>query len=85
MRKILICLSIPCLFFLAGCTTATPAPEPNPEPEPTALPTEAPTLVPTPEPTEVVDYCVDCHTDKEQLISVAKPVVEAESESSGVG
>jgi hypothetical protein len=83
MRKLLIFLSIPCLFILAGCATSTP--EPTPEPEPTALPTEAPTLVPTPEPTEVVDYCVECHTDKEQLISTAKPVVEAESESSGVG
>ena len=32
-----------------------------------------------------VDYCVDCHTDKDQLISTGKPVVEAEAESSGVG
>jgi hypothetical protein len=83
MRKLLIILSAPCLLLLAGCTTSTPAP--TPESEPTALPTEVPTLVPTPVPTEVVDYCVDCHTDKEQLISTAKPVVEAESESSGVG
>ena len=83
MRKLFIFLSITCLFSLAGCTTATP--EPTPEPEPTALPTEVPTLIPTPVPTEVVDYCVDCHTDKEQLISTARPVVEAESESSGVG
>ena len=83
MRKLFICLSIPCLFFLAGCATSTPAP--TLEPEPTALPTEAPTLVATPEPTEVVDFCVDCHTDKEQLIAVAQPVLETESESSGVG
>jgi hypothetical protein len=83
MRKLIIILSIPCLLILAGCTASTPAP--TLEPEPTALPTEVPTLVPTPVPTEVVDYCVDCHTDKEQLISTAKPVVEAESESSGVG
>jgi hypothetical protein len=83
MRKLFIALSIAGLFFLAGCATSTP--EPTPKPEPTALPTEVPTLVPTPVPTEVVDYCVDCHTDKEQLISTAKPVVEAESESSGVG
>ena len=83
MRKLFITLSIPCLFMLVGCATSTPAP--TPEPEPTSLPTEAPTLVPTPEPTKVVDYCVDCHTDKEQLISTAKPEVEAESESSGVG
>ena len=81
MRKLFICLSILCLFFLAGCNTSTPVPEP----EPTQSPTETPTLVPTPKPTQVVDYCVDCHTDKEQLISVAKPVLETESESSGVG
>ena len=81
MRKLFIALSIPCLFLLAGCATSTPVPTP----EPTALPTEVPTLIPTPVPTEAVDYCVDCHTDKEQLISTAKPVVEAESESSGVG
>jgi len=83
MRKLFIYLSMSCLFFLAGCATATPAP--MPESEPTVLPTEVPTLIPTPVPTKVVDYCVDCHTDKEQLISTAKPVVEAESESSGVG
>ena len=81
MQKLFICLSILCLFLLVGCNTATPAPEP----EPTQLPTETPTLVPTPEPTKVVDYCVDCHTDKERLISVAMPVLETESESSGVG
>ena len=83
MRKLLFFLSTVCLFFLASC--ATPTPVPIPEPEPTAIPTEAPTLVPTPEPTEVVDFCLDCHTDKEQLIAVAKPVLETESESSGVG
>jgi hypothetical protein len=83
MRKLFIFMCISCLFFLAGCATSTP--EPTPEPEPTALPTEAPTSVPTPEPTEVVDYCVNCHTDKEQLISTAKPEEVAEEESSGVG
>jgi hypothetical protein len=83
MRKSLIYLGIACILFLAGCNTSTPTPEP--EPEPTALPSEVPTLVLTPASTEVVDYCVDCHTDKEKLISTAKPVVETESESSGVG
>lgn len=81
MRKLIVLLGLSCLFFLAGCNTSTPTPEPEPMP----LPTEEPTLVPTSVPTEVVDYCVDCHTDKEQLISTAKPVEEAESESSGVG
>jgi len=84
MRKLFIYISIACLFFLAGCNTSTP--EPTLEPEPTTpSPTEEPTPVPSPVPTEVVDYCVDCHTDKEQLIAVAEPVLETESESSGVG
>ena len=70
------------MLFLVGCQTATPEPVPTN----TAIP---PT--PTVEPTETVevivqvDYCVDCHTDKEQLISTAKPEETAEEESSGVG
>jgi hypothetical protein len=81
MRKLFVFLGIACVLFLSGCNSSTPAPEPDPTP----LPTDVPTLVPSPEPTKVVDYCVECHTDKEQLISTAKPVVETESESSGVG
>jgi hypothetical protein len=69
---------------LTGCNTSTPIPA-----EPTTVPTITPEPVMLPEPTEVpteiVDYCVSCHTDKEQLVSTAKPVLEAEAESSGVG
>jgi len=82
MRKPLILLGFLGLLFLASCQSATPTPEP------TQVPTDippTPTQVPSPEPTVAVDYCVDCHTDKEQLISVAAPVEEGESESSGVG
>ena len=71
-----------CLVFIAGCSSATPAPEP------TLVLTEEPTSVPEPQPTEIVktvDYCVDCHTDKEQLVATGKPIVEVEGESSGVG
>lgn len=31
------------------------------------------------------DYCLECHTDKEQLTVLAKPVETVESESKGVG
>ena len=82
MIKIITFVLASMLLFLAGCQAAIPEPVPtntavSPEPEPTVEPT-----------VEVVveeDYCVSCHTDKEQLISVAKPVEEKESESSGVG
>ncbi len=67
-------------LLLAGCQKAA-----TEEPVPTV--TEAP---PTAEPTEEavveVDYCLSCHTDKEQLVATAKPEEEAaESESKGVG
>lgn len=70
------------MLLLAGCQTATPEPTPTN----TAIPP-----IPTMEPTATVavvanvDYCVDCHTDKEQLISTAKPEETVEGESSGVG
>ena len=81
MRRLFVLLSLFYLFFLAGCNTATPVPTP----EPTQPPTEAPTTVPTIEPTKIVDYCVDCHTNKEELIANVKPEAMVESESSGAG
>lgn len=56
-----------------------------------ASPTEEPTLEPsatsTVLPTEVVvlDYCVACHTDQDQLITTAKVEEVVEKESEGVG
>ena len=80
MRKIITLVLASMLLFLAGCQAATPEPVPtNTEPPPTS------TVEPTVEVVVEVDYCVDCHTDKEQLIAVANPIVESESESSGVG
>jgi len=78
-------------------TSSGESPEPQPATEapavvatePTATPTQEPTATPTLEPTPtevaVADYCVDCHTDKEQLIATAKEEKPAESESKGVG
>lgn len=80
MRKIITFVLASMLLFLAGCQTATPEPVPTN----TVVP-PTPTVEPTVEVVVEVDYCVSCHTDKEQLISVAKPVEEKESESSGVG
>ena len=79
MRKILTFV-LASLFFLTGCQAATPEPVPTNTPVP-----PTPTIEPTVEVVVEVDYCVSCHTDKDQLISVANPVEETESESSGVG
>ncbi len=79
-KKIFLLLAF--MLFLAGCQAATPEPIPTN----TTIPS-----TPTIEPTETieivakVDYCVDCHTDKEQLISTAKSEEVADEESSGVG
>ena len=81
MRKLLVFLSFCYLIILAGCNTPTP----TSTPDPTQPPTEAPTIIPTAEPTKAVDYCVDCHTNKESLIASAKPEEVVESESSGSG
>lgn len=95
-RAVLISLSL----LMAACAgpaappTATVAPTSMP-----ATPTTEPTVVvaiataplPTAEPVATAteappaDYCLDCHTDKERLMVLAKPEETSESESSGVG
>ena len=80
MQKVWLILLIFLLLFLAGCQTATPESVPTS----TAIP-PTPTVEPTEEVVVEVDYCVSCHTDKEQLISTVKPEEVVEKESSGVG
>jgi hypothetical protein len=68
------------LTSCAQAPTAAPATQPEPQPIPTET-KPAPTATDAP----AVDYCLECHTDKEQLIDTAKPEVVLESESEGVG
>lgn len=83
--KFWILLTLLMGILLTACAQQKSA---SPEAEPTkvsssetALPTQ--TIVPT----EVssTDYCVECHMDKEMLISTAKVEEEVEEESEGVG
>ena len=71
------------ILGLSGCAGATPIPE-----EPTDEPTGE--IVPDPAPVSVdfaveVNYCLDCHADKERLIETAKPVEVVVSENEGAG
>ena len=76
-------------LFLAAIALAACAPQPAPQatstlPAETSLPA-ATAFVPVEKPTEFVDYCLDCHSNQEQLVALAKPEVKVESESKGVG
>ncbi len=67
------------LLLLSACApAATPSPTVTVEEKP--VETEAVVEV-QPEANE----CLACHTDKQRLVDTAKPVVEAEIESTGVG
>ncbi len=69
------------LVTLAACGTAV-----TQTPAPTAT-TAAATATPAPTSTvaPVVDECLACHTDKDQLTALAKPEEHTEGESKGVG
>ena len=82
------------VFLISACSQtsetqppATQEPElsssPTAEIEPTAV---AEASIEEVEPTEeAVDYCLSCHTDKDELIDTAKPEEEVISESEGEG
>lgn len=78
MHKLWPILGMLAVLLLAGCRQATTR-----MPTPTATPAQP--VVPQPTAAAKVDYCLSCHTDKEQLISTAKPEEPVESESKGVG
>ena len=66
------------------------AASPTTIPSATTAPTETtvpatPTDVPTPTEVPVADQCVACHTDHDQLVDTAAPVVALESENEGEG
>ena len=81
-------LRILALFFaLALISACTPKGSESPVP-PTAAdiqPTNAVAQVVEPTAAPQKDNCVDCHTDKNQLIDTAKPEEVVEEESEGAG
>lgn len=81
MKKLISTL-LASFILLSACGTAETAPPPLP----TATAEEKPVATETVVAAEPeTDECVACHTDKQRLIDTAKPVVEAEAESKGVG
>lgn len=98
LRKIsFVLLLFVLLLSLSACASAD-APVEQPSDEQTAVvetvgegqPAEAEAEPVSEEPpvaipTEVADYCLECHTDKDTLVALAKPEEAVESESEGVG
>jgi uncharacterized lipoprotein NlpE involved in copper resistance len=79
MKKYLFALVLIAFFWLTGCQNRNVEAQSAPEATATTVAASA-----TQSPGEV-DHCAACHTDKEQLISTAKPEEAVEKESSGAG
>jgi uncharacterized lipoprotein NlpE involved in copper resistance len=79
MKKHLIVLVLVTFFWLAGCQNRNVEAQSAPMATVTVAAVSA-TLMP-----DAVDHCTECHTDKEELISTAKPEEAVEKESTGAG
>lgn len=79
MKSKLLSILIVFFFLLSACA---PAETPSPTAEVEEKPVETEAVV---EVQPEADECIACHTDKQQLVDTAEPVLDAESESSGVG
>jgi hypothetical protein len=78
MRKTILVLVSISAIGLAACQKPTPTP--------LALqPTPAEIFPVSQKIEDRENYCLSCHSDKEQLIATAKPEEEVEAESSGAG
>ena len=80
------------LLLVVSLTACAPAAQPSGVPEPAADTQPAPEMeaavsteeIPATE-AAATDTCIDCHTDKDQLILTADAVVEEVEESKGAG
>jgi hypothetical protein len=79
MQKRLFALIVIVFLGLTGCQSQNVRAQSEPVPA-AALPAGASQPI-----EEVVDHCAACHTDKEELISTAKPEEVLEKESTGAG
>ncbi|MEW6648992.1 MAG: hypothetical protein AB1453_02250 [Chloroflexota bacterium] len=83
MRKIRFWLGLAGLLVLLSACARSPQPTPQAETEQPTIPAASPSPVVTA--AAQVDYCLECHTDKDRLIETAKPALEAVVESQGDG